>query len=79
MSFGSNNEDTTFVIEKEGVGSEELKVVREDKGFDLERWEYNTGFCVFKKVKIVFMTKCTASSWRTESGLSSIPINDLTS
>ena len=43
--FGSNNKNTTFVLEKEEEG-EKLEVVREDYGFDFGRGDWNTASCV---------------------------------
>ena len=46
--FGSCDEKGSFVLERE-EDSEQLKVVREEEGFDLRRGEYNTASCVFQK------------------------------
>ena len=45
--FGSNYKFTSFVLEQEEE-SEQLVVVREDKGFDLERGFWNTASRAFK-------------------------------
>ena len=53
--FGSWNANATFVLEQEEE-SEQLKVVREDEGFDLVRGHWNTASCVFKNEIYAFKT-----------------------
>ena len=53
--FGANCENATFVLEQEGE-SEQLKVVREDDGFNLMREFYNTASCVFMNQIYAFKT-----------------------
>ena len=45
--FGSEVKNSTFVLEREGE-SEQLRVVREEKGFGLVRGNYNTASRVVK-------------------------------
>ena len=45
--FGVNNKKSTFVLEQDEE-SEQLQVVREDEGFNLERGYWNTASCVLK-------------------------------
>ena len=52
--FGSRYQNATFVLEEKEEGK--LRVVRQDEGFDLDRY-FNTASCVFKKEIYAFKTK----------------------
>ena len=53
--FGPHEQNRTFVLEKEG-DSEQLKVVREDKGFGLKRGAFNTASCSLNNEIYAFET-----------------------
>ena len=78
--LGSEYKNATYVLEQEEE-SEQLKVVREDKGFDFERGYYNTASCVSKREIYAFKTKNYKEVHRyclkSGSGGSSLSISDL--
>ena len=56
MYFGSRNANATFVLEQKGE-AEQLRVVREDDGFDLLRGNWNTASCVIMNEIYAFKTR----------------------
>ena len=54
VNFGSNFEKKTYVLEQEE--DSELKLVREDEGFDLLRGYYSTASCFLKNEIYAFKT-----------------------
>ena len=67
MYFGWSNKDPTFVLEMEEE-SEQLKVVREDKGFDLLRGYRNTAPRVIKCESYAFRTQNYKRVYRYSPG-----------